>query len=37
MDDEFRIFILEGLSTKGMKKLEESTKISEPNTYLFIV
>jgi hypothetical protein len=34
MDDEFRVFILEGLSAKGMKKLEELTKILEPNTFI---
>jgi len=32
MDNEFRIFVLEGVSTKGMRELEDSTKILEPNT-----
>ncbi len=31
MDDDFRIFIFEGISSKGMKALEESTRILEPN------
>lgn len=32
MDNEFRIFVLEGISSKGMKDLEEATRILEPNT-----
>ena len=27
MDNEFRIFVLEGIKNKGMKELEEKTKI----------
>ncbi len=27
MDDDFRIFIFEGISKKGIKALEESTRI----------
>ena len=33
MDNEFRVFVLEGIQNKGMKELEEKTKIIEPNTY----
>lgn len=32
MDDEFRIFVLEGIGKSGMKELEEKTRITEPNT-----
>ena len=31
MDDEFRIFVLEGISHLGMNELENSTKIIDPN------
>lgn len=32
MDDEFRLFVLEGIKSSGMKQLEEKTRIIEPNT-----
>lgn len=35
MDNEFRIIILEGISHKGMKELEEATRILQPNTDTF--
>ena len=33
MDNDFRIFVLEGIGHLGMKQLEERTRIKEPNRY----
>ena len=37
MDDDFRIVVLEGLSERGLKELEQVTPILEPNTYFHLI
>ena len=32
MDNEFRIFILEGIGRKAMRELELATRIIDPNS-----
>ena len=32
MDNEFRIFILEGIGSKAMRMLERTTRLVDPNT-----